>query len=122
MSKRLKVFILILTFFLLTLYLSASEDITIQVRFFQGIWMGDHPGLKHIEFLSTPSYPKIFSIKDVISSPESELKAAVINALLDDMNLQSVDDLFSFNKTWNGMDKSMTQTIMQKPASAYRFM
>jgi len=109
MKKKNWLPVLVFGIFLLAPYLQAAEDIIIQVRFFQGKWMEDQPGLKQVEILSTSSHPGMSSLKVLAGGPESEMKAAAIDALLDIMDLRTVDDLFSFAKTWNGKDASLSE-------------
>ncbi len=120
MRKIYRLLGLIIVYILFASWVLTAEDIIIQVRFFQGTWMKDQPGLNQVEILSTSSHPEIASLKAIVGGPESELKAAVIDALFDTMDLRTVDDLFSFAKTWNGKDASLSEPVMQKPASAYR--
>jgi hypothetical protein len=82
--------------FLFSPWLLVAEDINIQVRFFEGSWMGDQVGLNQVEILSAASHPEIESLKKMADGPESVLKAAIIDALFDIMDLRTVDDLFSF--------------------------
>lgn len=121
MGKKCWLLFLAVSFVTLTLYLLATEDIIIQIRFFQGTWMEDQPELKQVEIFSTSSHPEIASLKAMLHVPESELKVALVDALFDVMDLRTVDDLFSFEKIWNGKDDSLSESVMQKPASAYRF-
>jgi TonB family protein len=121
MSKTSRLLGLIIVSILFVTWRLADEGILIQVRFFQGTWMGDKPGSQKVEVLSTSSHPEIASLKAMVDGPESELKVALIDALLDVMELRKVDDLFSFEKTWNGKDSSLSESVMKKPASAYRF-
>lgn len=121
MGKKYWFLLLVINLVVMTPYLLAAEDITIQIRFFQGKWMGGQPELKQVEILSTSSHTEIASLKAMVHGPESELKVALVDALLDIMGLQKVDDLFSFEKIWNGKDTSLSEPVMQKPASAFRF-
>lgn len=121
MTKKRIAFLLAIFIILLAPGILIAKDIIIQVRFFQGTWMGDQPGLNQVEILSTVSHPEIASLKEMASGPESELKASVIDTLFDVKDLRTVDDLFSFAKTWNGKDASLSEPVMQKPGAAYRF-
>lgn len=120
MIKERIAFLLAICFILLAPWALIAEDIIIQVRFFQGTWMKDHPGLNKVEILSSSSHPEIASLKAMVHGPESELKVAIIDALYDVIDLRTVDDLFSFEKIWNGKDTSLSEPVMQKPAFAYR--
>ncbi len=120
MIKERIAFLLAICFILLAPWILIAEDIIIQVRFFQGTWMEDQPGLKQVEILSTSSHPEIAPLKAMVGGPESALKVALVDVLFDVMDLRTVDDLFSFEKIWNGKDASLSESIMQKPASAYR--
>jgi len=121
MIKKRIAFLLAICFILLAPWILVAEDINIQVRFFQGTWMENQPELKQVEILSTSSHPEIASLKGMVHGPESELKVALVDALLDVMSLQTVDDLFSFEKIWNGKDTSLSEPVMLKPAFAFRF-
>jgi TonB family protein len=121
MSKRGVVFFITIGFFFLNSFIHASEDITIQVRFFQGTWEeGQNPLQKQVEVLSAASHPKVALLKEYIAGPESELKTAVVDFLLDAKELNTVTDLFSFEKTWDGREKLLSEPVMVRPASAFR--
>ncbi|NIO21803.1 MAG: hypothetical protein GTN76_14010 [Candidatus Aenigmarchaeota archaeon] len=98
MGKSITIISLALIFVLFTSIFHAKnteEDISIQVRFFEGTWAGDQVGLNQVEILSTASHPEIESLKNMIGGPESALKTAIIDALFDIMDLRTVDNLFS---------------------------
>ena len=89
MIKERIAFLLAICFILLAPWVLIAEDIIIQVRFFQGTWMKDHPGLNKVEILSSSSHPEIASLKAMVHGPESELKVAIIDALYDVIDLRT---------------------------------
>jgi len=97
----------------------AAEHILIQVHLFQGVWMEGQPGLKQAEVLSAASRPELSSLKDKVTGSESELTAAVINALSDLYSLQTVEDLFVHEKQWNGKVPLLDDVVLGKLV-AYR--
>ncbi len=121
MSKTSRLLGLIIVCILSASWMLAAEDITIQVRFFRGTWMEEHSGVNQVEVLSAATHPEMAPLKEMMDGPESELKVALVDVLLDVMDLRTVDDLFSFEKIWNEKDAILSEPVMQKPASAYRF-
>ena len=97
----------------------AAEHILIQVHLFLGVWMEGQPGLKQAEVLSAASRPELSSLKDKVTGSESELTAAVINALSDLYSLQTVEDLFVHEKQWNGKVPLLDDVVLGKLV-AYR--
>jgi TonB family protein len=119
MKNISRILYLAFSFFLMTPWVFAAERILIQVHLFQGIWMEGQPGLKQAEVLSAASRPELSSLKDKVTGSESELTAAVINALSDLYSLQTVEDLFVHEKQWNGKVPLLDDVVLGKLV-AYR--
>jgi TonB family protein len=118
MSKR-SVLSLILGILLLAPWIPADEETTIRVWLFQGTWMGDEPGLKEVEILRVSSHPEMYGLKTLVGGPESESKAALIDALLNIKNLRTLDDLFLSEKTLDEARPSFSYPVLGKQI-AYR--
>jgi TonB family protein len=91
--------------------LLAEEKVIIRVHFFWAAWAEDHPGFKEVMVMTAASQPQIEALKAKIAGPESGLKTAAIETLMEVMNLRVVDDLLSFTKTWNGKDARVSEAV-----------
>lgn len=120
MKKRFLLLALVISFVLLAPYLLTGEDITIRIHFFQGTWMEGQPGLNKVIVLATSSDPALSELKTIADRPESELKMAVTEALLDILDLRTVEDLFPRVLTWNGRDPGLSDTVVRK-SLVFRF-
>jgi TonB family protein len=90
----------------------SSESITVRIWLFQSIFMADQPRLNKAEFMSFSLQPELSGLKALVDGPESEFRAAVIDTLMDMRNLRTMDDLFLFNKTWDGERPILQDTIL----------
>jgi len=120
MKKRFLLSAFVISFVLLTPYLLTGEDITIRIHFFQGTWMEGLPGLNKVTVLTTSSDPALAELKSIVNRPESELKFAVTEVLLDILDLRTVEDLFPMVWTWNGRDPGWSNSIVRK-SLVFRF-
>jgi len=118
MSKR-SVLSLAIGILLLAPWIPAGEEMTIRVWLFQGTWLGDEPGLKEVEILRVSSHPELYGLKALVGGPESESKAALIDALLNVKNLRTLDDLFLSEKTLDETRPSFSYPVLGKQI-AYR--
>ena len=91
-------------FVFFTIQALASENTLIRISLFQGTWGEGQAGFKEVVILSESSIPQLASLKSMIDDPEYELKAGIIDMLMDVLNLPEIDDVFSFAKFWNGID------------------
>jgi len=91
---------------------SASEKILIQVQLFQGMWSEGRHCLKQIEILSKSTHPELSFFKDTGIGSETALTAAVITALLDIYDFQTIDDWFFHEKPWNGLGKPLLDDLV----------
>jgi TonB family protein len=117
MSKKIRLLVLIAGFVLLAPYLLSEESISIQVRLFRGTWGKDQPGLKQSALLTTSSNPIMTALKAKVGGPQNDFVATIIEILIDVMNLQKVDDLFSFEKPWDERYYRMSETVMLEQAA-----
>lgn len=114
MANKYLYSVLIICFILIAPWILADEEITIRIWLFQGTWMEGQEPLSQVEILSVSSRPEIATIKDKIDTSEKEFKSVVIEALLDAMDLQSVEDLFSAEKKLDARAPGWDETILRK--------
>jgi TonB family protein len=112
--------------FIIGLVLSAQlvaateEEVTIRILFLQGAWMEGQTGLEKVTVLTTSSAPALAELKTIVDRPENEQKIAVTEALLDILELRTVEDLFSNLLTWDGKDPGLSDNIVRKSV-VFRF-
>jgi TonB family protein len=92
----------------------ATEEVTIRILFLQGAWTEGQPGLDKVTVLTTSSDPALAELKTIADMSEGEQKMAVTEALLDILELRTVEELFSWPMTWNGRDPGLSDTILRK--------
>ena len=114
------IFSLIIIAALIAPWIQAAEKIIIQISFFQGTWMEDQPRLEETKVLTQASHPELASLKAVSGNSEYELKALIIESLIDIMNLKTLDDLGSYQRPWSKKVKVLQELIVGKHAG-YRF-
>jgi len=78
-----------------------AELIRIQVRVFQGLVAEGGAGFKEDAVLTAFSHPALAALKAKVGGPESVLSAASAEALLDALELRTIDDLFAFAVDWD---------------------
>lgn len=112
--------------FIIGLVLSAQlvaateEEVTIRILFLQGAWMEGQPGLDKVTVLTTSSDPALAELKTIADMSEDEQKIAVTEALLDILDLRTIEDLFSTALTWNGRDPGLSDNVVRK-SLVFRF-
>jgi TonB family protein len=79
----------------------SAELIRIQVRVFQGFIAEGGAGFKEDAVLTASSHPALAALKAKVGGPESALSAAAGEALLDALELRTIDDLFAFAVDWD---------------------
>jgi len=112
MRKLGKVLVFMISLFLFAPFILADTAITVRIWLFQGTFMEGQPGLKKAELMSFSTQPELSGLKTLVDGPEREFRAAVIDTLLDIRNLRAMDDLFLFDKTWNGERPTLQDTIL----------
>jgi TonB family protein len=79
-----------------------AEEMTIRVHLFKGDWAEGNPGLKEVTVMTAASHRALESLKATFGGPEAVLKTAAAAALMDTLELKTVDHLLSFSKPWSG--------------------
>lgn len=82
----------------------AAENFSIQVLFFHGTWTEAGAGLKELTVMTVASHPEIERLKANLGGPEEVLRRAAAAALMDTLEIKTVDHLLSFSKPWSGRD------------------
>lgn len=100
---------------------AAAVDIIIQVRFFKGTWMEDRASiLKQVDIMTTTSYPEIIPLKAMVDDPEYEQTAAIIETLVNLMELKTLDDIGLLDMPWDGKKGILRSRFIGK-RTGYRF-
>jgi len=102
-----------LTIGLLLLSASAlpAEELTIRVHLFQGAWAEGAVGLKEVRVMTAASHPAIEALKAKVGGPEEALRTSAAAALMDALELKTVDHVLSFAKPWSGRDIRLSEVI-----------
>jgi TonB family protein len=117
MNKYIMPLMKIVVFVFLGNCLFGGEKYDVRVRLFQGNRTPDQAILKDEVVLSASTTPQIASLKLKVNGPVETLTTAAIAALLDVMDLRSVDDLLQFTKKWTGKETSFKNPVMSKRAA-----
>jgi periplasmic protein TonB len=121
MNIGLSLLVFIIGFVLLAPIVAATDvQVTIRILFLQGTWMEGQTGLEKVTVLTTSSDPSLAELKTIIDMAENEQKIAVTEALLDILELRTVEDLFSNLLTWDGKDPGLSDNIVRKSV-VFRF-
>jgi TonB family protein len=96
------------------------EEVAIRILFLQGSWMEGRPGLEGVTVMTTESTPALAELKTIAEMSESEQKMAVTEALLDALDLRTLEDLFLRVLTWDGKDPGLSDNIVRKSV-VFRF-
>jgi TonB family protein len=88
-----------------------AEEMTIRVHLFKGDWAEGNPGLKEVTVMTAATHPAIEPLKAKIRAPEEAQKTAVAAALMDMLELKTVDHLLSFSKPWSGKDTRLGEAM-----------
>jgi TonB family protein len=115
LSIRLSLFGLIIGLALSAqLVARTEEEVTIRILFLQGAWMEGQPGLDKVTVLTTSSDPALAELKTIVGMSENAQRMAVTEALLDILELRTVEELFFWPMTWNGRDPGLSDSILRK--------
>lgn len=117
---RKKSFFLVLALLSFCCLTKASDNLTIQVHLFHTTCIKGQPSLQKTEVLTISSHPELSSIKEKLIGSEFELKAAMIDTLMNVFDLSAVDDLFLHKKQWNGLGKPLMKDVVMGKLSSYK--
>lgn len=96
----------------------ALDDFNIHIFFFKSILMESR--LQNVQILTASQRPELSGLKEKAAGFETEMKAAAINALVEIYGLQNVEEVFSFQKLWDGKTDLFDDIALGKLV-AYRF-
>lgn len=113
-----KILILTLGLILAAAPILSAEDITINIHLFRGAWTEDHPALKEVITLPSSAHPAIEGLKTKLDEPRNVLTAATIDALLESLDLKTIDEYLVFAEKWTGRVGVFTRNVDHK---LYRF-
>lgn len=97
-----------------------AQEALIQVRVFQASPSSEKPGLSGPEILSASSDPRLSALLEKVDGPESDIRAAALQALTKIYALDTAEYLFSQVLFWDGKTDILGEPVLQPPA-AYRF-
>ena len=117
--KRCIVFWMAVSFFVWLPSLMADDKIQVRVALFHGSWMETPPQQTDVRVLSAFTNPELSILKDKIAAPGKELRAAVIEALMERGDLKEIDDLFVMDRQWSEETPGIFDTVLGRE-SAYR--
>ncbi len=123
MGKNRAFFFLIISLVFLSPFLFAEEEvdvnINIKVSLFKGAWDENQQGIEK-EFVMT-SFPEMAYLKDKASGPEQEYIAAVMEALVETMDLQTVEELGGLkDHEWEVTENAFISSLAKKEV-AFQF-
>jgi len=88
------------------------KELVVQVHVLRGAWEEGRPGLKQETVWTTSSTPFLASIKSKAGGTEAVFTAALVEAIIDSLDLEILDDLFAFSKTWDGTSSELSDRIL----------
>jgi TonB family protein len=91
----------------------AKDVISIKVGFYKST-NAENSALQQKVVLKPSSHPQLSLLGEKVALPEPELKAAIVETVLDIFNLETLDDLGLFEKEWPNKEKSLNWRIADK--------
>ncbi len=121
-KKRFISFLVISLVFLLPSIRSEEIDVNINIKvsLFKGIWDKSQKGIEQELVMTSSSYPEMAFLKDKASGPEQEYIAALMETLVETMDLQGIEELGLLKNSWVVTETSFKATIWRKEA-AFQF-
>lgn len=92
----------------------SREPISIHIGLFKSA-MPEGNTLKEAIILLSSTHPQLSQVDAKLDGPESEVKSAITEALLDILNLETLDSLGFFEKPWQGKESAIEWRIVDKP-------
>jgi len=124
MGKRSVIFILFIFLFFIAPSVRSEEadvNINIKVSLFKGTWDEGQKGIEK-EFIMKPSsHPEMAYLKDKASSQEQEYIAAVMETLIEVMDLQTVEELGGLEGHEWFVTETSFHSILEKKGVAFQF-
>ncbi len=90
----------------------ARDKIEIRIWLFQVTHMEEEQPRKEPEVLSISLDPEFAAIRDYIKRPPGELKNAIVDNLMEIRNLRKVEELFLFERTWDGSSPMISDSMI----------
>ena len=70
----------------------ADININIKVNFFKGMWNESQKGIGEEIIMTSSSHPEMACLNEIVSDPEQEYIAAIMEALIETMDLKTVEE------------------------------
>jgi TonB family protein len=90
----------------------AAGSLLIRVHLFQGAWVSESPAFRGVTIFTSSSLAALAPTKQRGERSERELKTAAIEALMDILDLKSLDDLFSISRKLESPKSRSSDTIL----------
>ena len=116
-------FLFIYLLFLVSSLFAEYEDlnINIKVSLFKGTWNESQKGIEKELVMTSSSYPEMAYLKDKASNSAQEYTAAVMETLVEAMDLQTVEELGGLKgHEWEVVDNAFISTLVKKEV-AFQF-
>jgi TonB family protein len=119
MPNKVKIALLALGLTLAGARVLGADDTLIHMHLFRGGWPEGHRGPSQVETWTSANEPCVGKLKEALDSSPSELTAAVIEMLIDEKGLKSLDEYFAWTEKWDGRVGTYSRDIQrQAPGQA----
>lgn len=105
MLKLSKLFLFSISILVLSSWLYPEAAYLVRVRVYQGKVMEDVPSEKNEALWRTSQEPLLSSLVDVVAAPDPEWSANVTKVLFDLADLETLSELFSVSRGWDGRSR-----------------
>lgn len=105
MLRLSKLFLFSISILVLSSWLYPEDAYLVRVRVYQGKVMEDVPSEKNEALWRTSQEPLLSSLVDVVASPDPEWSANVTRVLFDLADLETLSELFSVSRGWDGRSR-----------------
>jgi TonB family protein len=92
--------------------LQAADTIHVRLAFFKGALAQTAPRRDEIRILSALTNPEFSTLKGKVAAPKSDLRASVVEALMEVGDVGKLEDLFVLDKTWEEGTPGISDTII----------
>jgi TonB family protein len=105
MLRLSKLFLFSISILVLSSWLYPEDAYLVRVRVYQGKVMEDVPSEKNEALWRTSQEPLLSSLVDVVAAPDPEWSANVTKVLFDLADLETLSELFSVSRGWDGRSR-----------------
>ena len=114
MLRLSKLFLFSISILVLSSWLYPEDAYLVRVRVYQGKVMEDVPSEKNEALWRTSQEPLLSSLVDVVAAPDPEWSANVTKVLFDLADLETLSELFSVSRGWDGRSKETGSIVSRE--------